>query len=153
MKQRELVQLLFRKASQDQAVLEKLLPDPEFDDETIGFHAQEALSGIVRKVRCARSSRHRCAKVEAEPPNWQLSKVSPETVSPETGVLTLSRTPAVLLVVLLVRLHQIRVALQDEQVLGVRLLCRLGEVGRAGGRVLSVVNGEGPCARACLRLP
>lgn len=49
MRQRELVRTLLHKAAQDQAVLEALAPDPMFDKETVGFHAQQA----VEKLRKA----------------------------------------------------------------------------------------------------
>jgi len=48
MKQRELVRSLLRKARQDEAVLERLLPDAEFDDETVGFHAQQAVEKLLK---------------------------------------------------------------------------------------------------------
>jgi hypothetical protein len=34
--------LLQRKAAQDLAVLDRLLDDPAIDDETLGYHAQQA---------------------------------------------------------------------------------------------------------------
>ena len=45
--------LLLRKASQDVAELDKLIDDPAIDDETLGFHAQQAAddsTGILRKI-------------------------------------------------------------------------------------------------------
>ena len=48
MKRRELVQTLLRKAAQDEAVLEALLPDPKFDNETVGFHAQQAVEKLLK---------------------------------------------------------------------------------------------------------
>ncbi len=48
MKQPELVRLLLHKAGQDEAVLAKLLSDPEIDDETIGFHAQQAVEKLLK---------------------------------------------------------------------------------------------------------
>ena len=34
--------LLLRKAAQDLAVLDRLLDDPAIEDETLGYHAQQA---------------------------------------------------------------------------------------------------------------
>lgn len=48
MRQAELVQRLLHKAAQDEAVLEKLLSDPTFDDETVGFHAQQAVEKLLK---------------------------------------------------------------------------------------------------------
>ena len=48
MKQRELVQILLHKAAQDEAVLAELLPNPKFDDETVGFHAQQAVEKLLK---------------------------------------------------------------------------------------------------------
>ena len=38
---------LFRKASQDELVLEKLVADSDVDDDTLGFHAQQAATASV----------------------------------------------------------------------------------------------------------
>ena len=48
MKQPELVRLLLHKAGQDEAVLAKLLSDPEIEDETVGFHAQQAAEKLLK---------------------------------------------------------------------------------------------------------
>lgn len=41
------------KAAQDEAILEKLLPDPTFDDETVGFHAQQAVEKLLKAWLCS----------------------------------------------------------------------------------------------------
>jgi HEPN domain-containing protein len=48
MKQPELVRLLLHKARQDEAVLAKLVGDAELDDETLGFHAQQAVEKLLK---------------------------------------------------------------------------------------------------------
>ena len=48
MKQRELVLALLHKASQDAAVMSRLLPDADIDDEVIGFHAQQAVEKSLK---------------------------------------------------------------------------------------------------------
>ncbi|MBI2433574.1 MAG: HEPN domain-containing protein [Candidatus Hydrogenedentes bacterium] len=48
MKQHEMIRMLLHKAGQDQAVLETLLNDPRFDDETLGFHAQQAAEKLLK---------------------------------------------------------------------------------------------------------
>jgi len=48
MKRLEMVQMLLRKAAQDEAVLETLVTDPKFDDETVGFHAQQAVEKLLK---------------------------------------------------------------------------------------------------------
>jgi HEPN domain-containing protein len=42
--------LLLRKAAQDQAVLEKLLEDPFINDETLGYHAQQATEKLLKAL-------------------------------------------------------------------------------------------------------
>ena len=42
--------LLQRKASQDLAVLDKLLDDPVIDDETLGYHAQQAAEKLIKAL-------------------------------------------------------------------------------------------------------
>lgn len=42
--------LLQRKASQDLAVLDKLLDDPAIDDETLGYHAQQAAEKLIKAL-------------------------------------------------------------------------------------------------------
>jgi HEPN domain-containing protein len=46
----EQARLLHRKAAQDQAVLEKLLDDPTIDDETLGYHAQQAAEKLLKAL-------------------------------------------------------------------------------------------------------
>jgi len=48
MKQLEMVRMLLRKARQDEAVVEALVGDPKFDDETVGFHAQQAVEKLLK---------------------------------------------------------------------------------------------------------
>lgn len=45
--------LLMRKASQDQAVLERLLGDPVFEAATLGFHAQQAAEKLLKALLAA----------------------------------------------------------------------------------------------------
>ena len=45
---------LFRKASQDELVLEKLLADSDVDDDTLGFHAQQAAEKLLKAPLCVR---------------------------------------------------------------------------------------------------
>ena len=42
--------LLLRKAAQDLAVLDKLIDDPSIDDETLGFHAQQAAEKALKAL-------------------------------------------------------------------------------------------------------
>ena len=42
--------LLQRKASQDLAVLDRLLDDPAIDDETLGDHAQQAAEKLLKAL-------------------------------------------------------------------------------------------------------
>jgi HEPN domain-containing protein len=42
--------LLQRKASQDLAVLDRLLDDPAIDDETLGYHAQQAAEKLLKAL-------------------------------------------------------------------------------------------------------
>lgn len=44
----EFVRALLHKGRQDEAVLEALLPDRQFDDETVGFHAQQAVEKLLK---------------------------------------------------------------------------------------------------------
>jgi len=48
MKRLEMVRMLLHKAAQDEAVLAKLAGDPQFDDETLGFHAQQAVEKLLK---------------------------------------------------------------------------------------------------------
>ena len=41
---------LLRKAAKDQAVLEKLLDDPAINDETLGYHAQQAAEKLLKAL-------------------------------------------------------------------------------------------------------
>jgi HEPN domain-containing protein len=47
---RELAQLLIRKAEGDEAVLLKLLDDPEIPDDVLGFHMQQAVEKRLKAV-------------------------------------------------------------------------------------------------------
>jgi HEPN domain-containing protein len=42
--------LLIRKAGQDQAVLERLINDPGINDDTLGFHAQQAAEKLLKAL-------------------------------------------------------------------------------------------------------
>ena len=42
--------LLQRKAAQDLAVLDRLLDDPAIDDETLGYHAQQAAEKLIKAL-------------------------------------------------------------------------------------------------------
>lgn len=46
----EQARLLQRKASQDLTVLDKLLDDPAIDDETLGYHAQQAAEKLIKAL-------------------------------------------------------------------------------------------------------
>ena len=46
--------ILLRKARQDELVLERLIADSEVDDETLGFHAQQAVEKLLKALLCAR---------------------------------------------------------------------------------------------------
>ena len=43
-------QLLQRKAAQDLAVLDRLLDDAAIDDETLGYHAQQAAEKLIKAL-------------------------------------------------------------------------------------------------------
>jgi hypothetical protein len=43
-------QLLLRKAAQDKAVLDKLMDDPAIEDETLGYHAQQAAEKLLKAL-------------------------------------------------------------------------------------------------------
>jgi HEPN domain-containing protein len=43
-------QLLQRKAAQDLAVLDRLLDDDAIDDETLGYHAQQAAEKLIKAL-------------------------------------------------------------------------------------------------------
>lgn len=47
---RDLAKVLARKAEGDAKVAGKLAPDPEIDDEAIGFHAQQAVEKWLKAV-------------------------------------------------------------------------------------------------------
>jgi HEPN domain-containing protein len=42
--------LLLRKAAQDMAVLDKLIDDPAIEDETLGYHAQQAAEKLIKAL-------------------------------------------------------------------------------------------------------
>ena len=42
--------LLLRKAAQDLAVLDKLIDDAAIDDETLGYHAQQAAEKLIKAL-------------------------------------------------------------------------------------------------------
>ena len=44
----EHVRTLLHKAAQDEAVLAELAEEPKFDDETVGFHAQQAAEKLLK---------------------------------------------------------------------------------------------------------
>ena len=46
--------ILLRKARQDELVLERLIADSEVDDETLGFHEQQAAEKLLKALLCAR---------------------------------------------------------------------------------------------------
>ena len=47
--------VLLRKARQDELVLERLLGDSEVDDDTLGFHAQQAAEKLLKAALVARA--------------------------------------------------------------------------------------------------
>lgn len=47
-------EVLLRKASQDRLALEKLIDDPEIEDDLLGFHAQQAAEKILKALLAAR---------------------------------------------------------------------------------------------------
>jgi HEPN domain-containing protein len=47
-------EVLLRKARQDELVLERLLDDREVDDDTLGFHAQQAAEKMLKAVLASR---------------------------------------------------------------------------------------------------
>ncbi len=50
MHSRELAELFFRKAQQDEFVLDKLISDPSSPVEVIGFHAQQSVEKRLKAV-------------------------------------------------------------------------------------------------------
>lgn len=48
-------EVLLRKARQDELVLERLLDDREVDDDTLGFHAQQAVEKLLKAILASRS--------------------------------------------------------------------------------------------------
>jgi HEPN domain-containing protein len=46
--------VLLRKASQDELVLERLLTDRDLDDDTLGFHAQQAVEKLLKAALAIR---------------------------------------------------------------------------------------------------
>jgi HEPN domain-containing protein len=47
-------EVLLRKARQDELVLQKLLSDLEVDDDTLGFHAQQAAEKLLKALLACR---------------------------------------------------------------------------------------------------
>jgi HEPN domain-containing protein len=47
-------EILLRKARQDELVLERLLEDREVDDDTLGFHAQQAAEKMLKAALASR---------------------------------------------------------------------------------------------------
>ena len=47
--------VLLRKARQDELVLERLLGDSDVDDDTLGFHAQQAAEKLLKAALVARA--------------------------------------------------------------------------------------------------
>lgn len=47
---RDLAQVLARKAKGDAKAMRRLAPDPEIDDEAVGFHAQQAIEKWLKAV-------------------------------------------------------------------------------------------------------
>ncbi len=52
----DLARLLARKAASDEAILTKLLDDPEVPDDVLGFHAQQAVEKLLKAVLAARGA-------------------------------------------------------------------------------------------------
>ena len=52
--ERELASLLVRKAEGDEAILDKLLDDPDVPDDVLGFHAQQAIEKRLKAVLALR---------------------------------------------------------------------------------------------------
>jgi HEPN domain-containing protein len=48
-------EVLLRKARQDEIVLERLLGDSDVDDDTLGFHAQQAAEKLLKAALAARA--------------------------------------------------------------------------------------------------
>ena len=44
--------VLLHKARQDELVLERLLGDRDVDDDTLGFHAQQAAEKLLKALLC-----------------------------------------------------------------------------------------------------
>lgn len=51
---RDLAKVLARKAEGDARVARKLAPDPDIDDEAVGFHAQQAVEKWLKAVMALR---------------------------------------------------------------------------------------------------
>lgn len=51
---RDLAKVLARKAEGDAKVVHKLAPDPDIDDEAVGFHAQQAIEKWLKAVMALR---------------------------------------------------------------------------------------------------
>jgi HEPN domain-containing protein len=55
----KLATLLLQKAMQDQYVMNRLVEDPSAPDETIGFHAQQAVDKLIKAVLAHRAIEYR----------------------------------------------------------------------------------------------
>lgn len=51
---RDRADVLFHKAKQDELALEKLLDDPDIEDDLLGFHAQQAVEKLLKAVLARR---------------------------------------------------------------------------------------------------
>lgn len=51
---RDLAKVLARKAEGDAKAMRRLAPDPEIDDEAVGFHAQQAIEKWIKAVMALR---------------------------------------------------------------------------------------------------
>jgi len=48
-------EVLLHKARQDELVVERLLGDPDVDDDTLGFHAKQAVEKLLKAVLTSRN--------------------------------------------------------------------------------------------------
>ena len=60
--------LLLRKAAQDLAVFDKLIDDAAIDDETLGYHAQQAAEKLIRP--CSRTAATTIPAVTTSAYSW-----------------------------------------------------------------------------------
>ena len=56
---RDLAQRMLAKASQDEALLDRVLEDAEISDDVIGFHCQQAAEKMLKAVLAARAVEYR----------------------------------------------------------------------------------------------